>query len=333
MTPDADHPEMSRSDSNKARDTGRPSRWMVLLAMAASALVGFVAAHLLERPTAALASRGAGAPHTVTAPRTATAWMSMARRQSEPGSDRASDGALAQTLAGDTTLFRAIVDEYGRTDERPFRATLRELIVASARPDLPATGMELTRDVRGLRRGAGFELLARLRPSAETYAMAMRAVVEESDPTALAGALMALRSPGLPPNADARKLLPRFLELTQHPDPLVRGHAIQQLSDWDKTGDQATPIVLEALSDADQLVRQAAVGAVMVGGLRSNALKGALLRTATNPGEELTTRGSALHALGRFALTDAEQARYHAGQEELERFAMKHNEQRHSQQR
>jgi hypothetical protein len=252
--------------------------------------------------------------------------MSMARRLSEPTSDRASHEALAQALAGDTALFHAIVEEYGRTDEPSFRATLRELLVASARPDLPATGMALTRDAQGLPRGAGFELLARLRPTAEQYAMAMRAVLEETDPTALAGALMALRSPGLPPNADARRLLPRFLELTQHADPIVRGHAIQQLSDWDKTGDQATPIVLAALSDADRLVRQAAVGAVMVGGLRSEALKGALLRTATNPGEDLTTRGSALYALGRFALTDAEQARYRAGQEELERLTMKHNE-------
>jgi HEAT repeat protein len=175
--------------------------------------------------------------------------------------------------------------------------------------------------------------VARLRPTAESYAMAMRAVLAETDPTALAGALMALRSPELPSNADAGKLLPRFLELTQHTDPLVRGHAIQQLSDWDKTGEQATPIVREALSDADRLVRQAAVGAVMVGGLRSEGLKGALLRTAADPGEDLTTRGSALHALDRFALTDAEQAQYRAGQEQLERFAMKNREQRHAQER
>ena len=327
MNPDVGVAEISRSYSNQAREPGRPSRWTVLLAVAAGALAGFVAANLLRRPAAALASPGASAPHT------ATAWMSMARRLSEPGSDRALQGALAQALASDTTLFTAIVNEYGRAEDRPFRATLRELIVASARPDVLGAGTELTHEARGLQRGAGFELLARLRPTPERYAMATRAVVEEADPTALAGALMALRSPGLPSNADARQLLPRFLVLAHHPDALVRGHAIQQLSDWDKAGEQATPIVLDALSDPDRVVREAAVGAVMIGGLRSEGLKGALLHTAGNPGEDPTIRGSALLALERFALTDAEQARYRAGQDELERFAMAHREENHTQER
>jgi hypothetical protein len=257
----------------------------------------------------------------------------MARRVSEPGSDRAVQGALAQALASDTTLFSAIVEDYGRTEERRFRATLRELIAASARPDVLRAGTELTHEARGLQRGAGFELLARLRPTPESYAIAMQAVAEDTDPTALAGALIALRSPGLPSNADARQLLPRFIALAHHPDALVRAHAIQQLSDWDKTGEQATPIVLDALSDPDRLIREAAVGAVMIGGLRSEGLKGALLHTAGNPGEDPMLRGSALQALERFALTDAEQAQYRAGRGELERFAISHDEDNHTQER
>jgi hypothetical protein len=259
--------------------------------------------------------------------------MAMARRLSEPGSDRTPQDAMAQALASDAALFTTVVEEYGRTEDRLLRATLRELIVGSARPDLSRAGEELTRGARGLQRGAGFELLARLRPTAESYAMAMRAVFEETDPTALAGALMALRPPGLQSNADARLLLPRFIALAHHPDALVRAHAIQRLSDWDKPGEQATPIVLGALSDAERVVREAAVGAVMIGGLRSEGLKGALLRTADNAGEDPTIRGSALFALERFALADAEQVQYRASRAELERFAMSHKEENHTQER
>jgi hypothetical protein len=319
VTPDIGVAEISHSHSRKLGPR------TVLFAVAAGVLAGFVTANLLGQPTAAQASREVSAPHD------ATAWMSMARRLSESGSDRVIQGALAQALTSDTALFRAIVQDYSRAEQRLFRATLRELIVSSARPDVLVAGTELTRAASGLQRGAGFELLARLRPSPECYAMAMRAAVEETDPTALAGALIALRSPGLPSNADARQLLPRFIALAHHPDALVRGHAIQHLSDWDKAGEQAIPIVLDALSDTDRLVREAAIGAVMIGGLRSEGLKGALLHTAGNPGEDPTIRGSALMALERFPLTDAEQAQYHAGRDALDRFAMTHENDNHTQ--
>lgn len=320
MTPDHGLAETSCSHFNKTGAVGRSSRWTVLLAVAAGALAGFTAATVLDRPRAAVASRGPGAPET------ATEWMSMARRLSEPGSDQALLGALAQALASDTSLFRAIVEEFGRAEERLLRATLRELIVASARPDVLTAGTELTRKSDGLQRGAGFELLARLAPTPESYAMAMRATLEETDPTALAGALMALRPPGLPSNADVRQLLPRFILLAQHSDALVRGHAIQQLASWDKAGEQATPIVLAALSDRDRLVRQAAVGAVMIGGLRSEGLKQALLRVAADRDEDPTSRGSALYALERLPLTDAEQAEHRAAREDVDRFLTTYKE-------
>jgi len=297
------------------------SRWAVLLAVALGALAGFVATNLFKRPAAALASP------KYRVPATATEWMSVARHLGEPGSDRAAKGALAQALASDAALFRTVVEDYGRTEDRPLRATLKELIVASARPDVLAAGMELTHGERGLERGAGFELLARLRPTPEGYTIAMRAVLEETDPTALAGALMALQSPDLPSNAEAHELLPRFVALAHHAEALVRAHAIQQLADWDKAGERATPIVLDAMLDGDRVVRQAAVGAVMIGGLRAPGLKDALLHVAANPDEDPTTRGSALYALTRFALSDAEQAQYRERKEaleKLERFATAH---------
>jgi hypothetical protein len=240
---------------------------------------------------------------------------------------------LSEALARDTTLFSAIVQEYGRTEQRPFRAALRDLIIGSARPDVLGAGIQLTREPTGLQRGAGFELLAGLPPTPERHTMAMRAAFEETDPTALVGALMALRPRGVPSNADAGRLLPRLIALSHHADAVVRGHAIQQLSSWDKVGEQAIPIVLASLSDGERVVREAAVGAVMIGGLRSEGLKGALLHTAGDPSEDPTIRGSALFALERFALTDAEQAQYHTAQNALYRLAMSNKNESHTQER
>jgi hypothetical protein len=310
--------EITRSYFNTAPEPRPDSRWTMLLAVLAGGVAGFVVANLLGQPTTDRA-----APD-ITLQQTPSAWMSRARRLSEAQPDPAVQRVLTHALASNTALFAAIADEYGRVEERRFRVTVRELIVASARPDLFAAGTRLTNGAQALQRAAGFELLARLRPTRESYALAMRAVKEETDPTALAGALMALRHPSLPANADARGLLPRFVALARHPDALVRGHAIQQLSDWDKGGEQATPIVVDAISHPDRLVREAAIGAVMIGGLRSERLKQALLQTAGNPAEDPTIRGSALHALERFVLTDGEQARYHAGKEKLERLTAQH---------
>src|ERR1041384_3849753 len=159
VTPDVAVPETSRS---RPRKTGR---WTVVLAAAAGALAGFAAASLLDGPAEALASR------EVSAPQTATAWIATARGLREPGADHALERALSEALARDTTLFSAIVQEYGRTEQRPFRAALRDLIIGSARPDVLGAGIQLTREPTGLQRGAGFELLAGLPPTPERHTM------------------------------------------------------------------------------------------------------------------------------------------------------------------
>lgn len=300
------------SDHGEARAVAAPRRALAL-AVLVGALGGFAAASLVGRSSAAVAPAVRAAPHD------AAAWLALARRADAPGADPGVQGALAQALAHDAALFDAIVDELGRTADRPFRATLRELVAASGRPDVAQAATRLAQGPHALQRGVGFELLARLRPTEPAYALALQGVREETDPVALAGALVALRPPGVPSNADTADMLPRFAALAHHADALVRAHAIQQLADWDKTGDAAAPVVTAALSDADRVVREAAVGAVMIGGLRSDPLKDALLREIGNAAEDPGIRGSALQALTRFVLSDAEQARYRAAAQRLER--------------
>jgi HEAT repeat protein len=91
------------------------------------------------------------------------------------------------------------------------------------------------------------------------------------------------------------------------------------VAEWDKRGDDATPLVLRGLDDEAPIVRQAAVGAVMLGRLGSDDVKRALLRRLEAPGEEPVVQGAALFALQRFALSDAEQTVFLARRRELER--------------
>jgi hypothetical protein len=201
---------------------------------------------------------------------------------------------------------------------------MRQLLAATSSPDVNAAAIELANRDSSLPRAAGLELLAVLQPSSESYALAMRGVATATDPDVLAAALFALKPPGPSTQTDARTMLPRLVELTRDPDALVRAHAVQQIAEWDKIGDQATPIVQRAFLDGDGTVRKAAVGAVMIGQLRSDGLKLALLRVISEPTEDLVTRAAALNALERFSVTEDELTTYLARRRDIERLAMTH---------
>jgi hypothetical protein len=313
--PTATLPSCSPGPARAARQVSWP---IAGLAVIAAALGGF-----------GVGRRGghaAGAPAgpVARAPLSAEAWLAKAATAGDRAPEPGLRQELVASLADSPALRAAVLDHYRREPRRPARAVMREMLAASPSPELTASALALARADEPLARASGFELLAVGGPSPEAFAVAMPAVVNERDPAALAGALMALRPPGLPSQAETRSLLPRLIELTGHSDPVVRAHAVQQLAEWDKPGDLAAPLVRQALSDGDRLVRQAAVGAVMIGQLRSDGLKQALLKVIDDPAEDPVTRSGALHILERFPLTEDERASYLAQRGALERTAMAH---------
>lgn len=314
--PTAAVPSYSRSQTPRA--ARQVPWWIALSAVVAAALGGVGVGRRAGDPAATPAA------HVARAPLSAEAWLAKAATAGGRAPDPALRQELVASLEGNPTLRTEVLDHYRREARRPARAVIREMLAASPSPELEAAALALARADDPLARASGFELLAVAEPSAAAFALAMPAVVAERDPAALAGALMALRPPGLPSQAETRSLLPRLIELTDHPDALVRAHAVQQVAEWDRTGEQAAPFVRRALADGDRLVRQAAVGAVMIGQLRFDGLKQALLKLLDDPTEDPVTRSGALHILERFPLTEDERASYLAQRDALERTTMVH---------
>jgi hypothetical protein len=294
------------------RESPRFSIVVVLCALVTGALGGFTAAGYRHRH---LAGPDSGAPHL-----SAEAWLARAATSVDRAVSPALRQELVGSLTGDPALRKALTEHYGREARRPYRITIKDMLAASPAPEIATAALDLAGQSDGVARAAGLELLGALEPTAEALALARRAL-NEADAGVLVGALQALRPLGPPPQGEARAVLPRLIELTRHPDTLVRAHAVQRVADWDKLGDEATSVVLHAISDGDKLVRQAAIGAVMIGQLRSDAVKLALLGIVSDAAEDLTARGASLFALQQFSLTDEEQARYVAVRDELERRA------------
>ena len=313
----------------RPREPRRYSSVVVACAAALGGLAGFYAARNWAHQVAAFDrsfdrdALGANANGT-NAPHTWDAWLARATTTIGKVPSPELRQELAHALIRSPALRQEVIERYSREARRPYRVVIKDMLVASRLPEVTEAARQLATRASDLARGAGFELLAALEPGAESYVMARRAVETEADPGVLAGALMALRPVAPPSQTEAGAMLPRLVELSRHADPLVRAHALQQVAEWDKIGDQTTPLVVRALADGDMVVRQAAVGAVMLGRLRSDDVKRGLLQVLCDPAEDMTTRGAALFALERFPLSDAEQATYLAQRRDLEQRAMAH---------
>ena len=289
---------------------------VVVCALVLGALGGFTAA---QRAAASGASARAA-----NVPRSVEDWLARAATSVDKVVNPALREELVASLTSDPALRKEVIEHFGREARRPYRITIKDVLAASRTPETTAVALDLAKRDDTIARAAGLELLAALEPSTEALALARRAIENETDAEVLAGALMALRPLGPPPQGEARAMMPRLIELTRHPDSLVRAHAVQSVADWDKVGDQTTTVALRAMSDGDRLVRQAAIGAVMIGRLRSDDVKQALLRVLGDPAEDPTARGASMFALQQFSLSDVEQARYVALRDELERRAKAH---------
>jgi len=308
-------------------------RYLPHLAMLASVAIGaglgFAAARYAGLSMDGLVGRGeelsqaapAAQEHTaLQAPQALpdAAWLDRLGRIEWDDPDAAAVQALAVAVAAQPSLRAAVLQRY-RHERRPLaKAGLRQVLGAAGEsPDLIAAALQLAQDADASARADGFRLLAEFHPREEAYTLARRALAEERDPAALAGALMCLRPMDVLPPQEVRRVLRRLQALNTHPSPMVRGHSVQKLADWDRSQVVVAKAVAQALSDPDADVRQAAVGAVAIASLRSGPIKRAVLGILADASEDPKVREAALLVSEQFALTQDEYATYVAGREGL----------------
>ncbi len=107
------------------------------------------------------------------------------------------------------------------------------------------------------------------------------------------------------PSTYAAAVVAKLQNLTRHAAPEVRTESVLQLAQWDQTGGSQEQWAT-ALADQSPRVREAAVVAIAQSGAKSDLVKAALLRMASNPKESNDVRGNALQVLEDFSLSKEE---------------------------
>ena len=313
---------MSSNSSSEALSKAfhRRSASGAVLALAVAAVIGaFIGAGLTrlsrhDMPAARAASQPPGERST-----SGEEWLARLSTASWKDLGTSDRQEWTHAAAQSKPLRAELIRRYAKERDKDEGIALRDALAEISTPDVVAAALQLADSSTAAERAAGLRLLVRFPPNLKAYEIARRLLPVERDPAVLAGALMNLRPEELPSSSESRAMVAQIVSFIHHADPMVRAHSIQMLAEWDKEGAVAAPAVLEALSAPDPLVRQAAVGAVMVGQLRSEALKKAMVKLLSRPGEDIVTKGGVLQALERFPLSDEEHAVFLSTQRELER--------------
>jgi len=162
----------------------RHSLSVVLSALLVGALAGFVAARTRSAPAPVEAAAPAPAPLSL------EDWLAQAAAlaANPDAQDPALQDELVRTLAARPGMRAPVLESYGREPDRHRRAVLRTLLLSAPGEDLAGVGCAMAESADGMRRAAGFELLANLPPSEASFALARRHLFDEPDAEALGGA-------------------------------------------------------------------------------------------------------------------------------------------------
>jgi hypothetical protein len=216
---------------------------------------------------------------------------------------------LRKLVQTNPVALRSLLQRYDGTLTAPARELLKSVLSTVQTPDVIAFSTRLANSSNMMERKYGFEMLQSLAPdSVDTRALVKRTLATEQSPEVLAQALAALKSGAAEPE-EAEQIVAQLKGLSQHADPAVRSQSITQLGQWDKRGEGADRLS-QALADRVPEVRSAAIFAIAQTGVRSDAVKAALMAVVNNPQENKDVRGSALQVLERFSLSKEEYANF-----------------------
>lgn len=216
---------------------------------------------------------------------------------------------LRQLAQSNPVALRSLLQRYDSAPTPQARALLKSVLATVQAPDVVAFSNRLANSSNTADRKYGFELLQNLAPDApETRSLVRHALANEQSPEVLVQALDALRPGAVDPDETAL-VVTQLKSLVQHADPAVRSQSITQLGQWDKKGEGADSLSL-ALADRAPEVRSAAVFAIAQTGVRSDAVKAALMGLVNNAQENKDVRGSAMQVLERFSLSKEDLASF-----------------------
>jgi hypothetical protein len=224
---------------------------------------------------------------------------------------------LRQLAQSNPVALRSLLQRYDSAQTAHARDLLKSILSTVQAPDVIAFSMRLANSSNAAERKFGFEMLQSVAPdSPEVRTIARRTLASEQAPEVLVQALAALKSGATEPE-EADQVVAQLTSLARHADPAVRSASIAQLGQWDKKGEGAERLS-QALADSAPQVRQAAIFAIAQNGVRSEAIKSALMTLLNNPQESREVRGSALQVLERFSLSKEEVASFNQARSRIQ---------------
>ena len=225
----------------------------------------------------------------------------------EPGYD--AEDRLRKLAQNDPTALRNLLHRYDGERTPQARELLKSVLSTVQKPEVMAFSTRLATSVNVADRQYGFEMLQALAPDApEMRNIVTHALATEQSPEVLVQALATLKPAAAEPE-EADLIVAQLKSLSQHADPAVRSQSIMQLGQWDKKGEGGERLS-QALADRAPEVRQSAIFAIAQAGVRSDAVKAALMGMVNNAQESRDVRGSALQVLERFSLSKEEYASF-----------------------
>jgi hypothetical protein len=236
-------------------------------------------------------------------------WARALAPQDRQQSGYDAEDRLRKLAHSDPVALRSLLQRYDGAPTPQARELLKSVLSTVQKPDVVAFATRLANSSSMAERKYGFELLQGLAPDAsDTRNLVKHALATEQSPEVLVQALAALKS-GVAGPEESEQIVAQLKILSEHADPAVRSHSILLLGQWDKKGEGADHLS-QALADRAPEVRQAAIFAIAQAGVRSDAVKVALMGLLANPQESNDVRGSALQALERFSLSKEEYASF-----------------------
>jgi HEAT repeat protein len=216
---------------------------------------------------------------------------------------------MREMALADPAALRSLIQRYDGERDPQARAMLKAVLSGIPSPEVLTMSARLASSGDPSQRQDAFEILKQLSSnSPEVRRLLTQAMATEQAPAVLSQAIAAL-TPSVVAGSEADAIVTQLSTLARHADPAVRSQSVLQLGQWDKSA-QAESRLQQALADQAPEVRQAAVTAIGETGMRSDAMKAALIEVLRNQGENAQVKDGALHALERFSLSKEEFALY-----------------------
>jgi hypothetical protein len=226
---------------------------------------------------------------------------------------------LAPALANNPELRSAALEKFAKASDSSVRNELSYFLAHEPVPEIIAVATEwFNKTDDDNARTNGLRLLSRLsEPPPEVYKRSRELVEKEKDPEVLALAVWNLSPQGIPDPVEVAFMVPLLHAFTQHSSPELRMASIQRLAEWDRARRYFVQDVLRLLSDQEEDVRAATIGATSIARLNDELILRKFMSMLTDKTQPQFLRDIVLLQLDGFALTPNDYAIYLKTRQEL----------------